>query len=152
MRHLLFLLACTLTLAACKKAEPPAPTRPPGEVYSAPEGQYLFVRPPSWLRQVLGVSETPTLGGAATMVRWNLNVETTAPHTVLTLYTFPPEAWAPYAAADSAVGEVVFEDARRVIVAQPADPNPYAPADAGFAHYESLKLPPDSVRARLIVR
>ncbi len=150
-RPLACLLLAASALSACQKAEPPRPSRPPGEVYSGPNNEYLFIRPAFWLRQVLPQNAAPAVDGASAMVRWHLNVEDAAAPTVLTLYTFTPAAWGAVATPDS-VGTVVFQDAQRVIVAGPADPNPYAPADSGYAHYEHLVIPPDSVRARILVR
>lgn len=151
MRLLCLVCLFVLPLAACQKEAPPAPTRPPGEVYSAPESQYLFIKPPTWRTLVLPESVTPGVAGATSEVRWNLNVASERPRSLLTLVTFPPEVWAAYS-PDSGAVEVVFQDDRRVIAAMPADPNPYEAGSEGAARFDALRLPLDSVRARLIVR
>ena len=151
MRLIAITCLLALSLVACRKAEPPAPSRPPGEVYSAPEGQYLFIKPPTWRTLVLPESVPPGIPGATSEVRWNLNVESERPRSLLTLVTFPPEAWAAYT-PDSGAVEVVFQDDRRVIAAMPADPNPYEPGSEGAGRFDALRLPLDTVRARLIVR
>lgn len=143
-------LAAAALLPACKTETPPPaePARPPGEVYAVPGG--AFIRPHFWFRYVL-----PKKGvvpeGATEAIDWRVtNQDTAAQRTILSFVTYTPEAWA--AARETAKGTVVHEDSARVLVAVFPETNPYPEGSPAAGHYDSLRIPIDTVRARLVMR
>lgn len=152
MRALLLLAALPIAVGACQSAEAPAPapTRPPGEVYQAPGGAFLFVRPPVWRGQVLAHPGTPS-DGATSAVEWRVrNADPSQEKPVFSFHTYTPAAWT--AARAAATGAVVHEDSARVVVAVLPEANPYPTGSLAASRFDSVSIPLDTIRARLIVR
>lgn len=143
-------LAAAAVLPACKTETPPPaePARPPGEVYAVPGG--AFIRPHFWFRYVLP-HKGATPAGATDAIDWRVtNQDTAARRTILSFVSYTPQAWA--AARATAKGTVVHEDSARVLVAVIPDANPYPAGSQAAGHYDSLRIPLDTIRARLVMR
>ena len=152
MRRLLAATLLPLSIAACQPSEAPAPTptRPPGEVYQAPGGAFLFVRPPVWRGQVLAHPGTPP-DGAASSVEWRVrNADESQEKPVFWFHIYDPAAW--QAARAAATGTVVHEDSAHVVVAVLPEANPYPSGSLAASRFDSVSIPLDTIRARLIVR
>ena len=152
-RAVLALLLPAAALAACTTETPPTvATRPPGEVYQAPDASFLFVRPPNWRGQIIPRPAGP-VGGASGAVEMRLrNLDVAQQQTVFTIYTFAPGAWRSLGDSAASVGSVVFEDSARVLVAALPAANPYPDMTPAAMRFDSLSLPLDTIRARIIVR
>ncbi len=142
-----------LALGACTtETPPPAAPRPPGEVYQAPDASFLFVRPPNWRGQIIPRPSDPARGASGAVEMRLRNLDVAQQQTVLTIYTFAPGAWRSLGDSAAAVGSVVFEDSARVLVAVLPSGNPYPALSPAAMRFDSLSLPLDTIRARIIVR